>query len=87
MIVTPIAFIIGGVIWYYDNIWKPEVTVLSTDFVSGSAEINVNGKKKTLYVGSTISAGHHWGVRFAGEDNSRIELVKDDLTYQTLSMK
>lgn len=87
MIVTPVAFIIGGIIWYEQNIWQPKVSVTSVDWVAGTANLVVNGKEKLLYQGSTQNAGFNWGVRFAGENNDRLELVKNDLTYKILSKK
>lgn len=84
---------VGVAYWFYlDNIWRPDVVIKNVDYEKGIAEIeqtNMFGKKhtRTLYSGSTISAGGHWGVRFAGEKNERIELVKNDITYKTLSLK
>lgn len=88
LIVMPVAATIGAYYWYRNNIWKPKVTVASVDFVSGTADVDINGKPKKLYTGSTITAGFGWGIRFAGdEEYNRIELVKNDLTHEVLALK
>lgn len=87
LIATPIAFVIGGVFWYLNNEWKPKVSIVSIDYANGKADLMINGKPKKLYVDSTLNAGFGWGVCFAGTNNDRIELVKNDLTFQTLDIK
>lgn len=75
-----------------NTFWKPKVQVLSVDFQNGIAQINVNGKEKTLYENSTMAAGASWGIRFAKDgksdkDANRIELVKNDLVEDIISVK
>lgn len=90
MVFTPIALAAGGYIWYMTNIWKPTVAIVSVDYDQGIATLTVNSKTRVLYAGSTISAGYSWGVRFSGsqtDEYDRIEVVKNDLTYKTISTK
>lgn len=81
---------VGIAYWFYlDNIWRPKVSLISVDYETGVAVLNVNGKEKTLYDGSTISAMGHWGIRFAGGDGrsaERLELIKNEITYQVIDI-
>lgn len=88
----PIAIAIGGVLWYFNNVWRPKVNLVTVDYEKQTATLNINGKDRVLYAGSTISAGFGWGVRFGNSsymnDNyDRVELVKNDLVYKTLNIK
>ena len=80
--------------FFYTNVWRPHITMGTVDYDAGIATINVGGKPRILYAGSTIAAGGGWGVRFASNDpyNSaadwnRIEIVKNDLSFRTLDIK
>lgn len=88
-VVGPVAIAIGGVFWYFNNIWKPSVKIIEADYEKLFATINVNGKTRILYAGSTINAGWGWGIKFASADGikyNRIELVKNELTFKTISI-
>lgn len=85
-VAAPIAALAYGVHWYFDNIWRPDVQLVSVDYDKKIATFKILGKERVLYAGSTIGAGFGWGVRFSGEDESRIELVKNDLTFKIISI-
>lgn len=90
LIITPLAMAVGGYFWYKNNIWRPDISLVSTDWVNNTAEVMINGTQRKLYAGSTNNAGYGWGVRFSGavfNEYDRIEVVKNDLTYKTLSTK
>ena len=89
-VITPIAIIVGGAVWYMNNIWRPAVALTAVDFEKKIATLTINGKTRVLYAGSTINAGFGWGVRFMGsvtDEYDRIELVKNELVYKTISKK
>lgn len=72
-----------------DNIYKPSVKIVSVDYVKKIATLNMAGVTRTLYAGSILSAGGHWGVRFAGPEfgvYDRVELIKGDITYKVLDL-
>lgn len=81
---------VGVGYWFImDNLYKPKVEVSHVDYEKGVALLKVNGKERVLYDGSSISAGGHWGVRFAASDGKspeRVELVKNDLTHKILDI-
>lgn len=88
----PIAVVIGGALWYMNNVWRPKVNLVTVDYDKKTATLNINGKDRVLYAGSTVSAGFGWGVRFGkpsymNENYDRIELVKNDLVHKTLNIK
>jgi len=88
----PIAILIGGGVWYMNNVWRPKVTLTTVDYEKQTATLNINGKDRVLYAGSTVSAGFGWGVRFGNssyleEKYDRIEVVKNDLVHKTLNVK
>lgn len=90
IVVGPVAILVGGVYWYFNNIWKPTVKVTNANYDANTATLLINGKTRVLYSGSTINAGFGWGVRFAGsafDTYDRIEVVKNDLAYKTISTK
>lgn len=81
---------LGVVYWFFmDNIYRPSVKIVSVDYKKGIAVLDMAGKIRTLYTGSKLSAGGHWGVQFSGPifgEYNRVELVKDDITYQVLDL-
>lgn len=95
---TPITIISGIVaalagigiayVFVVNNVYRPDVKIISVDWVAGTAVICIGKHQKTLYAGSTLSVGlGEWGVMFAGDGNTRIELIKNGLTYKTISNK
>ena len=101
-----IGLVFGGVAVYFNYFHKiisndPIVTVTSSDYVNGIAQITVNGISETLYSGSTLSVGNGWGVKFSPHQNMisrsgnpknakqpyRIELVKDHLVIKYLDIQ
>ncbi len=85
------ATVIGGAIYFYKtNIWRPSITVLSADYDKGVAVLNVNGIQKILYKNTVLSVGGDFGVRFSGNEDTkitRIELYKNWLTYSIIDNK
>ena len=79
---TPITIISGIVaalagvglayVFVVNNVYRPDVNIVSVDWVNGTAVITSGKKQKTLYAGSVLSVGlGDWGVTFAGEGNTR----------------
>ena len=79
--------------WYFRNkLWRPKVSVLSVDWETGMAMVEVGNKQKQLYAGSPLSAGADWAVKFSNspdgdEQPDRIELVRNDVVFNTLIVK
>jgi len=89
-IAVPIGTVIAGGIWYFNNVWHPKIKLDSVDYEKNVATLTINGKTRVLYAGSTINAGWGWGVRFSGiqtDTYDRVEIVKNELTYKTISTK
>ncbi len=89
-VMAPIAAVVYGIHWYLDNVWEPSIKLGDVSYEKKVATIIVNGSERVLYAGSTISARFGWGVRFGGinpEEPDRIEVVRNDLTYKTISTK
>lgn len=50
--------------FYKNNIWHPKVEVKSVDFQKGIAELEINGKPKTIKGDSPYAIGFDWGIKF-----------------------
>jgi hypothetical protein len=78
-------------VFFVNNIYRPSVSVVSVNYESGTAEIKVGNRQKTVYAGSILSVGliGEWGISFAGTNNGydRLELVKNGMTYKVLTTK
>ena len=91
--------VFGGALWFiYQNVWKPKVRIINVNYKEGTAIVGVSNitgveKVKNIYGSSIVSAGAGWGVRLAGNvkpdytiDGNRIELIKNNLVYQTIDV-
>lgn len=88
--ITTITIIGGAYYFYKQNIWRPDVMVISVDYDKGVAVVNANGKEKTLYKNQVLSVGGDFGIRFSGDSEgsiTRIELYRNFLTYKILNQK
>ena len=89
-IATALAAIGTAYFLYMSNIWTPSVTLVSVDYVNGSANLTVNGQSITLYKNENFAAGWGWDVEFGTDyDNAveRVQLVRNLVVYQILSVK
>lgn len=87
-IIGALAGIGLGYVFVVNNVYRPSVQILSVDWENGTATIKDHKTGKKLYAGSVLSVGlGDWGIQFSGDNNDRIELVKNGLTYKTLQNK
>lgn len=88
LIITSLIAIGGGYIWFYTNVWKPRIEIISVDFDKAICQLRINGKEKVLYGNAILSAGAGWGIRFGTtqtgdiERYNTVELVKEDRVYE-----
>lgn len=91
--VTGIFVIWSAVQIYMTNIWHPKVEINSIDWERGIADLEVNGKQRTLFGDTELAGGWGWGFRFAKppDDKSpgydRIELVRGNQIYHIIEKK
>jgi hypothetical protein len=97
-VVGALSVIAGGYTFYLNYIWKPTVSVLSVDYTTGVAQIQVStpfgSKMITLEAGAdyqqSFLLGGDWGIKFGattvnGETSyNRIELTKNGMVYEYL---
>lgn len=87
---TSILAVINAYSFYKNNIWKPKVTINSIDYTNQLAHITIHGKNLTIKGDSTYHVGYEWGIRFGftfvngTRVFDRIELVKNNVVYQTI---
>lgn len=69
--------------FYKNNIWKPNIRVVSVDYKNAVAQLDVNGKPMTIRGDSSFLISYDWAVRFGftPKDNGtrfpdRIEILK-----------
>lgn len=84
--------VINGIQFVVSYIWKPTIAIVSIDFDSAVAVLNINGTQKTLYGNSTLAAGGDYGVQFGTtgaetETYDTLQLVKNGLVYNVIKTK
>ena len=89
--VTMIA-IVNLVNFYKNNIQKPKVEIIDTDYIKGIANLKINGKDFILRGDSSYLIEGDWGIRFgttfdktAKTNYNRIELLKRGMVYKIIS--
>lgn len=89
--VTIIA-IVNLVNFYKNNIQKPKVEVVNTDYIKGVANLIINGREFVLRGDSSYLIEGDWGIRFgttfdktANTNYNRIELLKRGMVYKIIS--
>jgi len=89
--VTMIA-IVNLVTFYKNNIQKPKVEVIDTDYTKGIANLKINGRDFILRGDSSYLIEGDWGIRFgttfdkkASTNYNRIELLKRGMVYKIIS--
>jgi hypothetical protein len=89
--VTMIA-IVNLVTFYKNNIQKPKVEIIDTDYKKGVANLKINGREFTLRGDSSYLIEGDWGIRFgttfdktANTNYNRIELLKRGMVYKIIS--
>jgi hypothetical protein len=77
--------------FFVNNIYRPVIKVISVNYDTGVAVVQVGKKQKTVYADSILAVGFigEWGIAFAGTDDkfNRLELVKNGMTYKVLATK
>jgi hypothetical protein len=64
-VATIITALAGAYYFFVNNVWKPEVKVLSVDFANGFATLELPfGRKVGIYGDSQFLIGGDWGVKF-----------------------
>jgi peroxiredoxin len=64
-VATVITALAGAYYFFVNNVWKPNVKVLSVDFANGFATLELPfGRKVDIYGDSQFLIGGDWGVRF-----------------------
>lgn len=72
---TALLGIIGAYTFYKNNVWKPDVKVLSVDYPRGEAEVTVNGRPMKLRGDSTYLISNTWGIKLGytfSSNNARV---------------
>jgi hypothetical protein len=89
-IIAAFLALINGYSWYMNNIWHPEIKIVTIDYKKGVAELLVNGKKFGLKGNSAYLIGYDWGVRFGTTHKGgvqvydRIEVLKRNMVHAVL---
>jgi hypothetical protein len=55
--------LIGLYLFYKNNIWKPDVKVVSVDYPNGIAEVIINGRPAKLRGDSVYAISNDWGIK------------------------
>lgn len=64
-VATVITALAGAYYFFVNNVWKPNVKVLSVDFANGFATVEMPfGRKVDIYGDSQFLIGGDWGVKF-----------------------
>jgi len=89
-IVGAATVLAGAYTYYLNNIWKPDVEVLSVDFEKAVALVKVGGKEIYVYGDATflINTFGDWGIRFGSTRGTnyydRLELTKKAMVVEYL---
>ena len=96
-VIIKIAAIVGAATilasayaYYLNNIWKPDVEVVSVDFEKGVALVKIRDKEIYVYGDATflINTIGDWGIRFGSSRGNnyydRLELTKRGMVVEYL---
>jgi hypothetical protein len=90
-IATVITALAGGYYFFVNNVWKPNVKVLSVDFENGFATVEMPfGRKVDIYGDSQFLIGGDWGVKFGTVNKANktsyenLQLLKKGLVKEYL---
>jgi hypothetical protein len=91
-VVGAITVIAGGYAFFINNIWQPNVKIVSVDYDNGFATLKLPfGKLLQIYGSSEFLIGGDWGVRFGTTlkngkvSYERIELIKKGMVEKILT--
>jgi hypothetical protein len=89
---TAILGLVGVYTFYKNNVWEPQVDILSVKYSEGLANLSVNGKPFLLKGDSSYLISDEWGIKFGftyTRDGKRIydriELLKRGMVKKVLS--
>jgi len=90
-VATVITALAGAYYFFVNNVWKPNVKVLSVDFANGFATVEMPfGRKVDIYGDSQFLIGGDWGVKFGTINKSgktsyeNLQLLKHGLVEEYL---
>lgn len=89
-IVGAATVLAGAYTYYLNNIWKPNVEILTVDFEKGVALVKVGEKEVYVYGDATflINTFGDWGIRFGSSRGNnyydRLELTKKGMVVEYL---
>jgi len=90
-VATVITALAGAYYFFVNNVWKPNVKVLSVDFLNGFATVEMPfGRKVDIYGDSQFLIGGDWGVKFGTINKSgktsyeNLQLLKHGLVEEYL---
>jgi hypothetical protein len=90
-IVGAITIIAGGYTWYLNNVWKPNIEVISVDFENGKAQLKHRSKLIELEGDAVYWINADWGLRLGIviNDNGspvydRVDLLKKGMVVEYL---
>lgn len=89
-VVGAVTVIAGAYSYYLNNVWRPDVEVISVDFNKAIAKVKVGKKELYIYGDATflINSVGDWGIRFGSSKSSnfydRLELTKKGMVVEYL---
>lgn len=90
-VATIITALAGAYYFFVNDVWKPNVKVVSVDFTNGFATVEMPfGRKIDIYGDSQFWIGGNWGIKFgtinkAGKVSyENIQLLKNGLVVEYL---
>jgi len=89
-VVGAITIIAGGYTWYLNNIWKPNIELISVDFENGTAQLKHGSDIIELTGDATYWINADWGLRIGSiiDDGklryNRIDLLKKGMVVEYL---
>lgn len=80
--------------FYKNNLWKPDIKVVSVDYPNSVAELEIDGKPFILRGDSSYLISYDWGIRFGFTPKpdgkriaDRIEVLKRNFVKDVLRNK
>lgn len=78
--------------FYKNNVWQPDVEIVTVDYNKGVAKLIINGRPFILIGESTYLIGFDWGIRFGSSLKpqsgkrffDRIEILKRNMVHKVI---
>lgn len=88
---TAVLAMIAVYTFYKNNLWKPSVKIIKTDYANGEADLLINGRPFYLRGDSSYLIAYDWGIKFGFTVKpdgkrlyDRIELLKKGMVQRIL---